>query len=105
MPFAPRLEAYGLAASAIDVYSTRAQAQGETELADLLASIARPGITTYAVERGDPGSLIGRYVESVRPSLVVIGKHVKATRAAPASSVGNVCRHVASSVATDVLVV
>jgi nucleotide-binding universal stress UspA family protein len=105
MPFTARLEAYGLAASAIDVYSRQAHAQREAELAALVASIARPGITTYAVERGDPGILVGRYVESVRPSLVVVGKHVKATRSSPASSVGSVCRHVASSVAADVLIV
>ena len=105
MPFAARLEAYGLAASAIDVYSKQAQAQCEANLAALLASIARPGVTTHLVERGDPGVLVGRYVESVRPSLVVVGKHVKATRASPSSSVGSVCRYVASSVAADVLVV
>jgi universal stress protein E len=105
MPFTARLEAYGLAASAIDVYSKQAHAQREAELAALVASIARPGVTTYVVERGDPGVLVGRYVESVRPSLVVVGKHVKATRSSPASRVGSVCRYVASSVVADVLVV
>jgi nucleotide-binding universal stress UspA family protein len=105
MPFTARLEAYGLAASAIDVYSKQAHAQREAELAALVASVARPGLTTYVVERGDPGVLVGRYVEYVRPSLVVVGKHVKATRSSPASSVGSVCRYVASSVAADALIV
>jgi nucleotide-binding universal stress UspA family protein len=105
VPFATRLEAYGLAASAIDVYSKQAHAQRESDVAALVASIARPGVTTCMVERGDPGVLVGRYVESVRPSLVVVGKHVKVTRSSPAASVGSVCRHVAASVATDVLVV
>jgi nucleotide-binding universal stress UspA family protein len=105
MPFAARLEAYGLAASAVDVYSQRAHAQCEADLTALVASIARPGVTTHAVERGDPGVLIGRYVESIRPSLVVLGKHVKSSRSRAESSVGNVCRHIASSVAANVLVV
>lgn len=105
IPFAARLNAYGLAPSAIDVYSKQAQAQHETDLAALVASIERPGVTTHVVERGDPGLLLGRYVESVRPSLVVVGKHVKVARSSPASSVGSVCRYVANSVATDVLVV
>jgi nucleotide-binding universal stress UspA family protein len=105
MPFAARLEAYGLAASAIDVYSKQAHAQREANLSALVASIGRPGVTAYAVERGDPGVLVGRYVESIRPSLVVVGKHVKVKRSSPASSVGSVCRYVANSVAADVLVV
>lgn len=105
IPFAARLEAYGLAASAIDVYSQQAQAQHEAELAALVTSIARSGVTTRVVERGDPGILLGRYVEAVRPSVVVVGKHVKQARSSPASSVGSVCSYVANSAAADVLVV
>ena len=105
IPFAPRLAAYGLAESAIDVYSQQAQAQHEADLAALVASISRSGVTTRVVERGDPGILLGRYVEAVRPSLVAVGKHVKAARSSPASSVGSVCRYVANSVAANVLVV
>jgi nucleotide-binding universal stress UspA family protein len=105
MPFTARLEAYGLAASAIDVYSKQAQAQREAELAALVSSVPRASVTTYVVERGDPGVLVGRYVESVRPSLVVVGKHVKVKRSSPASRVGSVCGYVASSVAADVLIV
>jgi nucleotide-binding universal stress UspA family protein len=104
-PFAARLKAYGLAASAVDVYSERARAQHEADLAALVDSIARPGITTRVLKRGDPGVLLAQYVESTRQSLVVIGKHVKTTRSSPPSSVGSVCRYVASSVAADVLVV
>jgi universal stress protein E len=105
IPFAARLETYGLAASAIDVYSKQAQTHHEADLGALVASISRGGVTTQLVERGDPGLLLGRYVESVLPSLVVVGKHVKVARSSPASSVGSVCRHVANSVAADVLVV
>jgi hypothetical protein len=41
----------------------------------------------------------------MRPSLVVLGKHVSGKRSTPASSVGSVCRFIASSVSADVLVV
>jgi nucleotide-binding universal stress UspA family protein len=57
------------------------------------------------VERGDPALQISRYVESVRPSLVVLGKHVKQARSSPPSRVGSVCRYIASSVSADVLTV
>jgi nucleotide-binding universal stress UspA family protein len=105
VPFAARLEAYGLAASAIDVYSAQARTKCEADLAALVASIARSGITTQVIERGDPALLLDRYVASRRPSLAVLGKHVKAARSSPASSVGSVCRYVASSADSDVLVV
>jgi nucleotide-binding universal stress UspA family protein len=105
VPFAARLDAYGFAASAIDVYSNQAQAEREADLAALVASVARDGVTTRVVERGDPGVLLGRYLESVRPSLVVVGRHVKAARSTPASKVGSVSRYVANSAAADVLVV
>ena len=105
IPFAARLEAYGLSVSAIDVYGKQAQAQREAELEALMASIARTGVTTRVVERGDPGILLRRYVGSVRPAVVVVGKHVKEARSSPKSSVGSVCRYIANAVATDVLIV
>ena len=105
VPFTGRLEAYGLAASAIDAYGEQARSQHHAELAALVASIGRTGVTSQAVERGDPAVELRRYIESVRPALVVLGKHATASRSSPASSVGNVCRFIASSVSADVLVV
>jgi nucleotide-binding universal stress UspA family protein len=105
MPFAPRLESYGLTRGAIDVYSQQAQARHEAELAAIVGTIERGGETTYVVERGDPGILLARYVEAVRPSLIVLGKHVKTARSSPTGSVGSVCRYIANSVMVDVLVV
>jgi nucleotide-binding universal stress UspA family protein len=105
VPFATRLEAYGLAASAIDVYTEQARAQREADLTALVTSIGRAAVTTRVVERGDPAALLSRYLEAVRPSLVVLGKHVKIARSSPPSSVGSVCRYIASCVAADVLVV
>jgi nucleotide-binding universal stress UspA family protein len=104
VPFAARLEAYGLSPTAIDVYSEQARSQCDADLAALVASIARAGVTSRAVERGDPASVLRRYVESVRPSLVVLGKHGRSTRSSRARA-GNTCQLIASSVSADVLAV
>jgi nucleotide-binding universal stress UspA family protein len=105
VPFAARLEAYGLSPTAIDVYSEQARSKCDAELAALTASIARTGVTSRAVERGEPAVLLRRYIESMTPSLVVLGKHGRGAHASRARAVGNTCRFVASSVAADVLVV
>lgn len=105
VPFASRLEAYGLSSSAIDVYATEARSQRDADLAALVASIGRAGVTSRMVERGEPAVLLRRYVESVRPSLVVLAKHVSGKRSSPASNVGSVCRFITGSVSADVLVV
>jgi nucleotide-binding universal stress UspA family protein len=105
VPFTSRLAAYGLSSDAIGAYREQARAQRETELATLVASTARAGATTHVVEHGDAAVLLGRYIESVRPSLVVVGKHMRRTRSSPGSSVGSVCRFVAGSVSADVLAV
>ena len=102
VPFTARLEAYGLPPSAVDAYRDQARAQREAELAALVAPVARAGATTQVVEHGEAAVLLGRYIESIRPSLVVIGKHVRRPRS---PSGGSVCRFVASSVSADVLVV
>jgi nucleotide-binding universal stress UspA family protein len=105
VPFAERLEAYGLSSSAIDVYSAQARAQCDTDLAALVTSIGRTAVTSRVVERGEPALLLRRHIESVRPSLVVLGKHIRRARSSRASSVGSVCRLIASSVRADVLVI
>lgn len=105
VPFAGRLEAYGFAASAIDAYGDQAHLQLNADLATLVASIGRTGATSHVVERGDPAVELRRYIESVKPSLVVLGKHATGSRSSPTSSVGNVCRFIAGSVSADVLVV
>ncbi|HEY9183475.1 MAG TPA: universal stress protein, partial [Gammaproteobacteria bacterium] len=105
VPFTARLRAYGLDDSAIDVYREQARSQRDASLASLVTSIARTGATSRVVERGDPAVLLQRYIEAVRPSLVVLGKHVKDARSTPASSVGSVCRFIAGNVSADVLIV
>jgi universal stress protein E len=104
-PFAARFEAYGLSAAAIDVYSEKAVKQRETDLAGLVNSIGRSGITSCAVESGTPSTLLRRYIETVRPSLVVIGKHARHRRSSRENAVGNLCRFVATTASADVLAV
>jgi len=105
LPFTTRLEAYGLDESGIDVYREQAHSQRNATLASLVASIARAGSTSCVVERGDPAIQLHRYIETVRPSLVVLGKHAKEARSTPVSSVGSVCRFIAGNVPADVLAV
>jgi nucleotide-binding universal stress UspA family protein len=105
VPFAARLEAYGLAPTAIDVYTEQARARCDAELAALVTDTGRTGVTTRAVERGEPAALLRRYIESVRPSLVVLGQHGRGARSSGARAIGNVCRFIASTVHADVLVV
>jgi nucleotide-binding universal stress UspA family protein len=105
VPFAARLEAYGLSAAAIDVYGEKERERCDADLAALVAANARTGVTSCAVERGEPAALLRRYVETVRPSLVVLGKHVRGRRSSRARSVGSVSRSIAGSVSADVLVV
>lgn len=105
VPFAARLETYGLSAAAIDVYTEQERTRCDGDLAALLAALSRTGITSRVVERGEPAALLRRYIESVRPSLVVLGKHVRGRRPSRAGGVGSVCRFIASSVSADVLIV
>ena len=104
VPFAERLESYGLSSSAIDVYSAQAAAQCDAKLAALVASAGRKGVTTCVVERGEPSVLLPRHIESVRPSLVVLGRHVGGKRSR-IGNVGSLCRFIAPLVQADVLVV
>jgi nucleotide-binding universal stress UspA family protein len=102
LPFTERLEAYGLDESGIDVYREQARAQRTASLGALVASLARSGPTSCVVERGDPAIQLQRYIEAVRPSLVVLGKHAQEARSMPA---GSVCRFIAGNVSADVLAV
>lgn len=104
VPFAERLESYGLSPSAIDVYSAQSRSQCDAKLAALVASVGRTGVTTRTVERGEPSSLLLRHIQSVRPSLVVLGRHVGDKRSR-SSGVGSVCRAIAASISADVLIV
>lgn len=105
VPFAARLESYGLSAASIDVYSEQERARCDADLASLVAAVAGRGVTSRLVERGEPAALLRRYIESVRPALVVLGKHVRRKRPSRAGGVDSVGRFTAASISADVLVV
>ena len=100
VPFTARLEAYGLAASAVEAYGEQARLQRDADLAALVAALGRAGETSHVVERGELAVQLRRYMESVRPSLVVFGRNARGKR--PPS---NILRFLVSSASTDVLVV
>jgi nucleotide-binding universal stress UspA family protein len=105
VPFAARLESYGLSRASIDVYSEQERRRCEADLAALVATVAGGRVTSRVLERGDSVALLRRYIESVRPSLVVLGKHVGGKRPVRADGVGSVGRFTAASISSNVLVV
>ena len=105
VPFAERLEAYGLSPASIDVYSEQERARREADVAELVATVARTSVTSRAVERGEPLALLRRYIETIRPSLVVLGRRSPGQRGSRMRGIGSVSRFIASSVPADVLLV
>ena len=105
VPFAARLETYGLSPASIDVYSEQERARRDADLAELVAAVARTGVTSRAVERGEPLALLRRYIETARPALVVLGKRSPGRRGSRVRGIGSVSRSIASSVSADVLLV
>jgi len=105
VPFAARLESYGLSGASIDVYSEQERTRCDADLASLVAAVAGRGVTSRVVERGEPVALLRRYIESVRPSLVVLGKRVRGRRPLRVGGVGSVGRFTAASISANVLVV
>jgi nucleotide-binding universal stress UspA family protein len=105
VPFAARLEAYGLSPASIDVYGEQERARRDADLAELVATVARTGITSRAIERGEPLALLRRYIETVRPSLIVLGRRSPGRRGSRVRGIGSVSRSIASSVSADVLLV
>lgn len=102
VPFAARLEAYGLAESAIDVYARDEHERRDQALAALIGRVG-PTDVTRIVERGDAVRLLFSQLRRLDSTLIVIGKH--APRRTPSTTFGSVCRYVATFSPTDVLVV
>jgi nucleotide-binding universal stress UspA family protein len=115
-PFADRLDAYGVSASAIDVYMEGEQQRHARELEALVAPLgqssadadpsAAPRLAAPQIimERGDPIDPLFRRIEQLRPELVAVGRGRAATRASSRGP-GSVSRDVASFSTTNVLVV
>lgn len=103
-PFAARLNAYGLAASAIDFYTEGEQQKRQREIESLITSLAAGTNAQLIVERGDPIDLLLQHIGALEPDLVVVGKHTRRGRR-PASWSGSVSRHMAFFAPTNVLIV
>jgi nucleotide-binding universal stress UspA family protein len=104
VPFTRRLEAYGLAGDAIDVY-TAGEHERRAREAAALASRAGLRASEVVVERGDAATLLMAQIARLDARLVVLGKRGAHPRRAASTQYGSVCRFAAFSAPTDVLVV
>lgn len=102
VPFAARLELYGVHRESVDAYAADEQERRERKLAALLA--ADEARSETIVERGDAGSLLFRCIARVEANLVVLGKHARRLRRRN-TTYGNVCRYISSFTPANVLVV
>jgi nucleotide-binding universal stress UspA family protein len=103
-PFADRLDAYGVAGSAIDVYIEGERQRHGRDLEALVASLGADAEARVVVERGNPIDPLFRQIEELEPGLVVVGRGRGAARRT-ARAPGSVSRHVASFSPENVLVV
>lgn len=108
VPFAERLAVYGLAKSAVDVYTGEEQARREHRLSELLSQVALPDDVSLAppkVLRGHATTQLEEHARVLDATCVVLGKHAAHSSRRSASQLGSVCAHAASHVRSDVLVV
>lgn len=105
VPFASRLEAYGVAAGTLDVYTADENDKHDCQLTSLIASTC-PGRDVHRiVERGDAASRLLAHVQRLGPTVLVLGKHSSRPGRPVSTTYGSVCRHAAFFSPTDVLIV
>jgi nucleotide-binding universal stress UspA family protein len=104
VPFAERLEAYGLVEAAIDVYAQDEHERRDNALTMLIEASGAGNVHRH-VERGDAATLLFAQIRRLNATLVVLGKHAPRVRRAPSTTYGSVCRYAAVFSPTDVLVV
>lgn len=105
VPFASRLEAYGVAAGTLDVYTADENEKHDWQLTSLIASTC-PGREVHRItERGDAASRILVHVRRLAPTVLVLGKHSSRPGRPVSTAYGSVCRHAAFFSPTDVLIV
>jgi nucleotide-binding universal stress UspA family protein len=105
VPFATRLEAYGISKAATELYSEDEYVKREADLAALVDSATSTPPASRMLERGDPARLLSRYIQTIEPSLVVLGQHVPGSPKSTSSSVGSVCRYITNAAPVNILVV
>jgi len=105
VPFASRLEAYGVAAGTLDVYTAEETEKHDGQLTSLIASTC-PGREVHRItERGDAASRLLEHVQRLAPTMLVLGKHSSRPGRPLSTAYGSVCRHAAFFSPTDVLIV
>jgi nucleotide-binding universal stress UspA family protein len=105
VPFASRLEAYGIAEGALNVYTDDEHTKRDQEVAALIAGAGCGTNVHRLVERGDAATRLFAQVRKLKPALVVVGTHAGRKRRPASTKYGSVCRYTAFFSPTDVLIV
>jgi len=102
-PFAARLAILEIAEAAIDAYALEQRIMRERTLAALMADAGFDERIKPHVVRGDPMPVVMDHIVSVRPDLVMVGRHGAPHREGQMSMLGSVSMGVAMSAPCDVL--
>jgi nucleotide-binding universal stress UspA family protein len=105
VPFAARLDAYGLPRDSIKVYSQDDERHQRDEVNALIRSVVNDHEVRTIVVRGDAIDQLSGCIAEIEPDLVVLGKHTRRARRRPTSWAGSVSRHIALFAPTNVLIV
>jgi nucleotide-binding universal stress UspA family protein len=105
VPFAGRLETYGIARDSIDLYSEAEQKEHQRELDALIASAHSESSVRTIVERCDPIDGLFKHLQILDPDLIVLGSHAGRKRRRSTDAAGSVSRHMALFAPTNVLIV
>ncbi len=105
VPFASRLEAYGIAEGALDVYTDDEHTSRDRQMAALIAETGGGTNVHRIVGRGDAADRLFAQIRKLAPTLVVLGTHAGRKARSASTRYGSVCRYTAFFSPTDVLVV
>lgn len=104
VPFASRLQSYGIAEGAIDVYTDGEHQRLDRELVALIDEAGCGPNVQRLVERGDAAARLFRQIDKLSPTVVVLGTHTSRNDRPSNTRYGSVCRYTAFFSPTDVLV-
>jgi nucleotide-binding universal stress UspA family protein len=104
VPFASRLDAYGIARETIDLYGNEELNERKGALEVLLGAASGTRNERVVVRRGDAIEGLFECIRELEPGLIVVGKHAR-RRPRPVNSSGSMTRHVAFFAPANVLIV
>jgi len=105
VPFAARLEAYGIDKRTLNVYTDDEHASRDRQMAALVAETGCGTDVQRIVERGDAAACLFAQIRKLSPTLVVVGTHTGRRLRRASTRYGSVCRYTAFFSPTDVLVI